>query len=120
MQEIVLKRCEICGAIVRVVKDGPVMCCGRSMEKVECNAKDYSFEKHLPNVQKENDKIIVRVPHVMDEGHYIKWICMVTEDGEYLKKLNPGNEASVVFPYVSGSTIYSYCNIHGLWKKEVE
>ena len=26
----------------------------------------------------------------------------------------------VIFPYVKGSKIYSFCNKHGLWSKEVE
>ena len=40
---------------------------------------------------------------------------------EIIKKfLLPNEKASVVFPYVKGSIIYSFCNKHGLWSKEVE
>ena len=34
--------------------------------------------------------------------------------------LLPNEKASVVLPYVKGSIIYSFCNKHGLWSKEVE
>lgn len=117
--EIILKKCPICGALVKVIKDGPMVCCGQMMEKLEYNSNDYSHEKHLPIIEKKDDNILVTIPHVMDEEHYIQWICMVTEEGEDMKWLNPQNKASVVFPYVEGSIIYSYCNLHGLWKKEV-
>ena len=42
------------------------------------------------------------------------------ESGIIKKFLLPGEEACVIFPYVKGSKIYSFCNKHGLWSKEVE
>lgn len=119
-KEMILKRCPICGAIVRVLKDGPIMCCGKPMEKIECNSKEYAFEKHLPTYEEKENQLVVTVPHVMNDDHYIEWICMVSETEELFKKLVPGEEATVVFPYVEGAVIYSYCNQHGLWKTEVK
>lgn len=119
-KEIVLKRCPICGAVVRVMKDGPMMCCGKPMERVECNSKDYASEKHLPTYEVKGNEIVVTVPHVMDEEHYIEWVCMVSNKEEIMKKFVPGNPATVTLPYVEGAVIYSYCNQHGLWKTEVK
>ncbi len=118
-KEIVFKRCPICGALVRVVEDGPMMCCGKVMEEVHCNSKDYASEKHLPTYEQKEDKIVVTVPHVMNEDHYIMWIGLVNEKEEMVKKLVPGKEAVVTFPKIEDAVIYSYCNQHGLWKIEV-
>lgn len=119
-KEIILKRCPICGALVRVMKDGPMMCCGKVMESVVCNSKDYAEEKHMPTYKRKENELIITVPHVMNEDHYIEWIGLVNENEEIIKKLVPGEEAIVTFPYIEGSMIYSYCNQHGLWKVEIE
>ena len=51
---------------------------------------------------------------------YIEWIAMLANNKIIKKFLLPGEEACVIFPYVKGSKIYSFCNKHGLWSKEVE
>ena len=56
----------------------------------------------------------------MEKEHYIEWISLVHDNKEYSVTLYPEQNAEVRFPYIPGSTIYSYCNKHGLWKKEVE
>ena len=56
----------------------------------------------------------------MEEKHYITFISLVTEDRVIRVDLKPGDAPIATFPYVKGSTIYEYCNLHGLWKKEVE
>ena len=48
------------------------------------------------------------------------WIAMLANKKIIKKFLLPGEEACVIFPYVKGSKIYSFCNKHGLWSKEVE
>ena len=35
------------------------------------------------------------------------------------KYFKPGEKAETHFKNVPGSTIYAYCNKHGLWKKEI-
>ena len=50
----------------------------------------------------------------------IEWIAMLANNKIIKKFLLPGEEACVIFPYVKGSKIYSFCNKHGLWSKEVE
>ena len=47
-------------------------------------------------------------------------VKIVFEDGEVTTYFKPGDEATVVSSYVPGSTIYAYCNKHGLWKADVE
>ena len=84
------------------------------------NSVDAAFEKHVPNYEIIEEYIIVNVNHVMEEEHFIEWIAMSSDNKIIKKFLLPNEKASVVFPYVKGSIIYSFCNKHGLWSKEVE
>ena len=124
-KELVVKKCKSCGATVKVIKDCNcngcgIICCGEPMEKLVPNSVDAAVEKHVPTYEREGDKIIVKVNHVMEEEHYIEWICLVTENRECMVKFSAGESAEAKFSYVPGSTLYSYCNKHGLWKTEVE
>lgn len=123
--ELIIKKCKSCGAIVKVIEDCncegcEIKCCGETMEKLVPNSVDAAVEKHVPTYEKIGDEILVKVNHVMEKEHYIEWICMVNENKECMVKLYPEQEAEVRFPYKPHSTIYSYCNKHGLWKAEVE
>ena len=118
-------KCDKCGAMVEEIEpctcnDCEVTCCGDAMKLVEPNSVDASYEKHLPLCEIEDDIVYVRVNHVMDEDHYIKWIKVVYDNTEITTYFNPGEEAIVTFKYVKGSTVYSCCNKHGLWMTEVE
>ena len=120
-----LKRCNKCGAVVKVLKDCNcdncgITCCGELLENIEPNSVDASFEKHVPEYQIDGENIKVRVNHVMDEDHYIEWISYVYDKNEQIVYFVPGDEPIATFKYVKGATIYSYCNKHSLWAKEVE
>ena len=88
------------------------------MVVVRPNSVDAAFEKHVPNYEEKDGKIIATVNHVMDEDHYIEWIAFVGENKEETVYLKPGEEARVEFSKMNGK-IYSYCNKHGLWVKEI-
>lgn len=123
--ELVVKKCKSCGALVQVIKDCTcdncgIKCCGTEMERLIPNSTDASAEKHVPIYEIVGDEIIVTINHPMDEEHYIEWITLVKDNQKYTVSLCPGNEAKCSFKYIPGSTIYSYCNKHELWKKEVE
>ena len=81
---------------------------------------DASVEKHVPVYEKIEDEIFVRVNHPMEKEHFIEWITLVKENVEYTVKMYPEQNAECRFKYIPGSTIYAYCNKHGLWKKDVE
>lgn len=123
--ELVIKKCKSCGAMVKVIEDCScedcgIVCCGEPMEKLVPNSVDAVVEKHIPTYQKVEDEILVKVNHVMDKEHYIEWISMVKENKEWKVQLYPEQNAEVRFPYISGATIYAYCNKHGLWSEEVK
>ena len=124
-KELVIKRCSKCQALVEVIKDCTsdncsIKCCGEEMIELVPNSVDAAFEKHVPNYEIIEEYIIVNVNHVMEEEHFIEWIAMLANNKIIKKFLLPNEKASVVFPYVKGSIIYSFCNKHGLWSKEVE
>ena len=56
----------------------------------------------------------------MEEEHFIEWISLETDSKEYTVTLSPNKEARATFPYIPNSTLYSYCNKHGLWKTTVK
>ena len=105
-KELIIKKCNHCGGMVEVIKD--------------CKIKWAAIEKHIPTYEKTIEGIFVRVNHVMEKEHYIEWIALVTDNKEYKVTLYPEQNAECEFPYVPGSTLYAYCNKHGLWKQTVE
>ena len=122
---MVIKKCMKCGAMVEVLNDCTCdgcgfKCCGEEMRTFTPNSEDASVEKHLPVVEVSGSEIIVTVPHVMEDDHYIEWIAVVDELTSQKQKLIIGKDAKAIFPYKSGSKVYSYCNKHGLWSVDVK
>lgn len=123
MSGFVVFRCEKCGNMLLLLKNGggPLTCCGQSMLKEEANTTDASVEKHVPEVVKEDGKIVVTVGSTLHPSlpeHYIEWIALVSDDSVQIKYLKPGMDPIAEFPEVDTGTVYEYCNIHGLWKKD--
>lgn len=120
--EVVLKRCNKCGKVVKVMKDSacPTMCCGEEMVEVIPNSVDAAVEKHVPQFEVREDRVYVQVNHVMEDDHYIEWISVVSEERECIRYFKPGENAETHFKYIPGSTLYAYCNKHGLWKADVK
>ena len=122
---MIIKKCMKCGAMVEVLKDCTcddcgIKCCGEQMRTFVPNTEEASFEKHMPVYEVIDDEIVVTVPHVMEEDHYIEWIALEDEMTSQKQMLVIGKEATAKFPYKKGSKVYSYCNKHGLWSVEVE
>ncbi len=123
MRDLVLKKCLKCGALVKVIEDCNcencgITCCGEKMTVVRPNSVDAAFEKHVPSYEIDGENIIVTVNHVMEEEHYIEWVAFLNDEKEEFVYLKPNMEAKVKFNKASGK-IYSYCNKHGLWVKEI-
>jgi superoxide reductase len=102
-----------------------IVCCGEPMEELTTNTVDAAQEKHVPEVAVEGNKVSVKVgsvAHPMLPEHYIQWIFLETKQGIQRKCLEPGQEPVAVFALAEGDeavAAYDYCNLHGLWKKEV-
>lgn len=119
--------CNHCGNIISYVKDAgvPVMCCGEKMQELIPNTTDAATEKHVPVVAIEGQKVTVTigdVEHPMLPEHYIQWIALQTKQGIQRKELKPGEKPQVSFMICEDDQVvaaYEYCNLHGLWKKEI-
>ncbi len=114
--------CDNCGSILWRVKEGaePV-CCGQPMRVLEPNTVDAAVEKHVPQVKRENGKLIAEVgsvEHPMTEEHYIMWIAAVGDDIVLKKDLKPGEKPTLTVCDRGFKEFYAYCNLHGLWKGE--
>ena len=118
--------CPHCGNIVEMVHDAGVkpFCCGQKMNELIPNTVDASGEKHIPAVTVNGSVVTVNVgsvDHPMQDVHYIEWVQLVTENGIQRKELKPGQEPNVVFHLGDDKpvAVYAYCNLHGLWKTEL-
>lgn len=116
-------KCKKCGSLVESLKgDCLFTCCGETMGEVKANSVDAAVEKHVPFCTVEEDSVFVRIgetEHPMTEEHYIEWIVAEYSDSfvKYLYK--PRDTPEAVFDYEKGMKIYSYCNLHGLWEKQL-
>jgi len=123
MSDIVFYRCEICGNIVTLLKNGggTLTCCGQAMTKLEPNTTDGAKEKHVPFITKGNGKIKVAIGstlHPMLPEHHIEWIALGTGEKTEIVYLKPSMEPKAEFADISSGTVYEYCNLHGLWKAD--
>lgn len=129
MSEPTFYRCNKCGTMVSLLKKGHCdpSCCGEPMEILVADSTDAATEKHVPVITPDEDgkHILVTVgavEHPMTEAHYIEWIALATEDKLVIRYLHPGDKPQAKFGKccAKGGTVYAYCNLHGLWKAEVE
>ena len=126
MKNVKFYRCEHCGNIVEKIIDSGVsiVCCGEEMTELIPNTTDGAIEKHVPVVTVEGSKVTVKVGsvlHPMTAEHYIQMIYLQTTNGIQCKKLSPTDTPEAVF-YIGNEkpvAVYEYCNLHGLWKKEL-
>ena len=63
-----LKRCNKCGALLKVLKDCNcdncgITCCGETLQKIKPNSVDASFEKHIPEYQIDGEMLASNVCH---------------------------------------------------------
>ena len=119
--------CRRCGNIAGLINDSgiPMICCGEKMIELVPNTAEASTEKHLPAVEISGDNISVQigsVPHPMESGHHIAFVYIETEHGGQRKSLSAGDEpgASFVLSGDRAVAAYAYCNLHGLWKTEIQ
>lgn len=95
------------------------------MEELVADVTDAALEKHVPAVTREGDVLHVNVgsvDHPMTPEHYIQFICLVTDSSYQVHPLTPEDAPHADFFVGAGETplkVYEFCNIHGLWVKEL-
>jgi len=117
-------KCVDCPDIVTII-DGEIneiLCNGKAMQLLEEHTIDQEGrEKHVPVIERDGDKVTVRVgsiEHPMEDAHYIELIQLY--DGERIlaeKFLYPNEKPEAVFfvGEVENLRAKEVCNIHGLW-----
>lgn len=118
--------CPDCGLVIEAIHDSGIApsCCGMKMDELRPNTVEASGEKHLPAVSVSGDTVSVNVGsvnHPMQDAHYIEWVQLITEHGSQRRYLRPGETPNVVFQLGGEKplAVYAYCNLHGLWKTEL-
>ena len=118
--------CEKCGNLVEKIDDSgvPLVCCGQKMTPIEAGTVEASREKHIPVAKLEGDTVVVTVgsvEHPMSAEHSILWVELKTDKGVARKNLEVGAAPTVTFALADEKPleVYAYCNLHGLWKTEI-
>jgi len=118
--------CKHCGNLAGLVenKGVPMVCCGEKMSELAPNTVEASAEKHLPVVAVAGDEVRVDIgsaAHPMLEAHHIAFVYLETRRGGQRKALLPGEAPSLRFALADDAPVaaYAYCNLHGLWKTEI-
>ena len=119
--------CETCKNIITKIVDSkvPVVCCGKPMKELVPGAVDGALEKHVPAVTIDGKTVKVQIGeviHPMLPEHFIQFIALETKNGVQIKDLKAGDEPKAEFVLADGDeavAVYEYCNLHGLWVKEV-
>ena len=119
--------CKQCGNMLGLIEDRgiPMLCCGEEMTELIPNTQEASVEKHLPSVSVSGDSLCVQIgstPHPMEEAHHITFVYVETERGGQRKAFHIGEEPSFSFCFTDDApcAVYAYCNLHGLWKTEIQ
>lgn len=122
-------KCDSCKVLVEVLSPAngevEVSCCSKPARLLKAGEVDAAQEKHVPVVEQEEQKLLVKVgsvEHPMTEEHYITSIWAEFEDGSVERSgLIPSNKPETSFDIKGRTgkvTVYEYCNLHGLWKTE--
>lgn len=115
-------QCKQCGDIVIEKQECCLNCCNENMTLLEANEVDAAREKHIPVCEIEANKYTVKVgdvEHPSSVEHYIMWILLEEKTGYQIKYLQPEESPSAIFYSDNAVALYAYCNLHGLWKKEL-
>lgn len=118
-------KCSVCGNVIEKVVDSGVMvvCCGKPMEELVPGVADASPEKHVPYVT-WSDKCTMKVEvgsvhHPMTPEHHISFVYVETEGGGIRVDLKDEPVTEVCTCKTKPVAVYEYCNLHGLWKREL-
>lgn len=96
-----------------------------NLVELKANSTDAAVEKHVPVVTVDGDKVHVVIGsalHPMTEAHHIAMIALVTDKKAVMTRLDPLGKPEADFKLAIGEkpvAAYEFCNLHGLWIKEL-
>lgn len=127
--EFNLYLCKKCLNVVEVFGKAYTMlkCCSEDMTKLEPNTVDAAKEKHIPFVSINDNTLTISVGetiHPMSSEHFIKCVYILDDIGNMQKISFKSTDEPKVTVTINQNAkkvkVYSYCNLHGLWLKEIE
>ena len=114
-------RCETCDKILLNLgeQNGTI-----NKPEIIPGSVDAATEKHVPVVEIKGNTVLVKIGEVTHPAlpeHHIEWILLETKKGFQIKYIVPGDAPEAKFEIVDDEPVaaYEYCNLHGLWKKEI-
>jgi superoxide reductase len=123
IQKQAVYKCEGCGVVVESLWNGgeTLFCCGKEMKALTANTTDAAKEKHVPVVERNGNKIKVKVgsvAHPMTKEHYILFIELIAGNKVLRHELKEGDtvaEAEFLVEENVPVIAREFCNLHGLW-----
>lgn len=121
-------KCDECGAVFEMVLPATKEVeGGHKLREMKPGTTDAATEKHVPVVNVVDGHLEVKVgdvEHPMTPEHWITAIWVEFEDGAMRKVvLTPDQKPEAHFCLHGRTgkvTVYEFCNLHGLWKTEIE
>ncbi len=107
--------CPVCGNIVTSAGNAEIRCCNVTLQP---QAEQLCDDGHMIEVEESDGEYYVTVEHEMTKSHYISFLAFAGGDGVNLAKMYPEWYCQSRFPIKKGR-LYCYCNIHGLFCKDV-
>jgi superoxide reductase len=123
VQKQVVYKCEGCGVLVESLWNGgeTLFCCGKEMKALTANTTDAAKEKHVPVIERNGNKVKVKVgsvAHPMTKEHYILFIELIAGNKLLRHELKEGDtvaEAEFLVDENVPVIAREFCNLHGLW-----
>ena len=116
-------KCSGCGTIVESLWNGQdtLFCCDKEMKELNANTTDAVKEKHVPVIERNGNKVTVKVgsvAHPMTKEHYILFVELLAGDNVLRHDFKEGDTVAEVTFLVDENVPVSareFCNLHGLW-----
>lgn len=111
--------------VIEVTSENEINLNAQDFKELIPNTEDAATEKHVPCIKFYGENVLINVgevTHPMSDEHLIKAIFVVTSKGTiYRKYLKPTDEPLFEIENIDSKhfDVYSYCNLHGLWKKSI-
>ncbi|WP_320130197.1 desulfoferrodoxin family protein [uncultured Sphaerochaeta sp.] len=120
-RKIYFYHCPICNSVVELIENGghSLTCCDHPMELMKIQESGEGQAYHLPELRHKDGLLYVTIGskmHPQSEDHYIGFIVFVTKQTVRRSDIKTNGPPTAVFTDKDHGDVYSYCNLHGIWK----
>ena len=116
MKRVSFYVCPICGNVIASSGECIVSCCGLTLPPLEPEESDGD---HKLMLHRAEDEYYAEVKHEMTKEHYISFIAGVTDGSVELVRMYPEGEPGARLKIRGLTSIYYYCDHHGLFRAAV-